>query len=528
MGRAGEFYCVVIQMRNLLYRLLFVLLGFVLPCRYGFAQFSIDLTALAMQRRGEAVLFPFDDYGVPFHHGLTLELVRAGLSEEPVLRCGPPGSPDSTLVNFYGSVLDIDGELRMWYIADGERDTMRRICYATSRDGGNTWDKPKLRLVEYGGNRDNNLVAVPMKTLMRSCTVLHEPGDPDPARRFKLYVETVGCLGYVFFSADGLRWNGSPLNPITRVEIEPSGLLRRDGLYYVVGQVSPMSQGFEKRALAILASPDFEHWTDAVAVGLRRYDIPPLPQIKGMSNNRGKQIHLGAGLWDRGNVILGLYGQWNADPQDNDRRYMKMNIGFVTSQDGLHYREPVPDFDIIKPYETGWSRENPLGVPPRLAQGQGMLNVADHTLTFNGFWGHGGNQTIHRARWVRDRLGYYAPAREMMTDEYNFEKLKPHLISCPIKLDPKGARVFLNVDKLSEHSHLTVELLDEGFRPLAGYTSAECEPIRQNGLRQPVRWKTRERVEEIKTVRVRVNWDGVRVEDPRLYAVYVANADQRH
>jgi hypothetical protein len=306
--------------------------------------------------------------------------------------------------------------------------------------------------------------------------------------------------------------------------MEPSGLLRRDGLYYVVGQVSPISQGFEKRALALLASPDFEHWTDAVAVGMRRWDDPPLPAIKGMTNNRGKQMHLGAGLWDRGNVILGLYGQWNGDLKDNDRRFMKMNLGLVVTQDGLHYREPVPDFDIIKAYETGWNRDNPAGIPPRLAQGQGMLNLDEQTVTWVGFWGHGGNQSIHLARWERDRLGYFAPARELVNEEFNFEQLKPHLISCPIRLGEGGARICVNVDKLSEHSEITVEILDHGFRPIPGYSAEHCVPIRENGLRRPVRWRDSDRIGKIDgPARIRVNWGGVRLEDPRVYAVYVVN-----
>ena len=114
----------------------------------------------------EAVLFPFDDVTVPFTAGLRMELIAGkspGVKNPIVLENGAAGAPDDDSVRFYGTIIPIDGELRMWYLAEGNNDDANgfeqqcKVCYATSTDGIN-WEKPNLGLVEYNGNKNNNIV----------------------------------------------------------------------------------------------------------------------------------------------------------------------------------------------------------------------------------------------------------------------------------------------------------------------------------------------------------------------------------
>ena len=69
--------------------------------------------------------------------------------------------------------------------------------------------------------------------------------------------------------------------------------------------------------------------------------------------NAGEQVHLGAALWNRGNVVVGFFGKWNGHPS-NDRRMVTMDLGLVATNDALHYREPIPDFPIVSVAEDGW------------------------------------------------------------------------------------------------------------------------------------------------------------------------------
>src|ERR1051325_2581156 len=64
------------------------------------------------------VLFAFDDYSIPFRKNLFLTLERpAKYPQNPVVRRGPDGSPDSGRTQFHGSVLKVNGQYKMWYVA---------------------------------------------------------------------------------------------------------------------------------------------------------------------------------------------------------------------------------------------------------------------------------------------------------------------------------------------------------------------------------------------------------------------------
>jgi hypothetical protein len=503
------------------------------------AEFQIDLVHLSPGASKEAALFPFDDYSIPLRKGLQMDLLRSEHTRapyNPVIVRGKSGAPDSLRIGYYGTVLEKDGRFHIWYIGDGDRDHVDQerstaylhLLYATSDDGLH-WTKPNLGLVEYNGSKDNNIVRTNIDSIYRACTILYEPDDPDAQRRFKLFWEGNGQLSHVAFSADGLDWHPSKLNPICKIPFEQSGIVRRDGMYYAAGQVPEDWGGSTHRLIVEMLSPNFEHWTEPMGWSFRRDPLPP-KSVYWRFNN-GPQAHLGAGFWDRGNVIIGLYGQWNGDPTDIDRRYMKMNLGMIVTHDGLHFTEPMPDFKMINSDEENWMLDN-MGSPPRLSQGQGFINVGERTMTYYGHWGKDGNKEIRAAVWERDRLSQYAvnrkpiegqyPATRGALDDPNPAERLPCFVSCPIVLPEEGGRVYLNCANLSKFSDLRVAVLDRQFQPLAGYSLEECEPVQADGFRVPVRWKSGDRIKAGNPVRLRVQWGGVRFEDPIVYAVYVA------
>ncbi|MAG37607.1 MAG: hypothetical protein CL878_15340 [Dehalococcoidia bacterium] len=479
----------------------------------------------------EAVLFPFDQASIPFTSGMRLHMVSAKAKgrDAAALLPGPSGAPDDMRVRFYGSVIPIGDELRMWYMGAGSRDGYRRdqLCYAVSKDGVN-WEKPALGLVEYSGSKQNNLCDFRGGASdLLSIPVLYDPDDPDPDRRFKIAFE---CREYdkelsVAFSPDGLRWTEAPDNPVGPM-LEMSGVIRFNGCYYVNGH-----GGFQfgtARDLVTCASYDFEHWTESTALGFQRDRLPRL-DIEG-GGTAGEQVHLGAGLWDRGNVILGVYDIWHG-PRSGDRGQATMDLGLVISHNALHYHEPFPDFRLVPAAEEegGPGALFPLeGLPPiiggpALSHGQGMCNWGDETMLWYDVWIPGG---VRLARWARDRLGYF---RAFQPDELGkqpparWKRATRHCITCPIQVTDAPGQVYVNVAGVWEHSEITVEVLDEQFRPLPGYSGEACIPLREPGLRQPVVWKDRQAVGEIDgPFRLRVNFNGLRRDDARLFAIYVA------
>jgi hypothetical protein len=466
----------------------------------------------------EAILYPFDDHSIPFTSGLKLQLIpgKKPLPHNPiVVRRGGPGDPDNVNVRYYGTVIQIGDELRMWYLGAGDKLILKGgkliPMYAVSKDGIK-WEKPKLGLIEYNGSKQNNIVDLMGGEYgMSEYVVIHEPEDPDPSRRFKMVFESFKYHNRlaVAFSSDGLRWTESPRNPVATA-LEESGLVKYNGCYYVNGQGGNQYGGGRK--MVTFASYDFEHWTETTALSFHR---GPTVEAEPDRWNNVEEVHLGASLINRGNVILGIYGMWHGTP-NSDRSYAGMDLGLIVSNDGMHFREPIPDFRFLPSYEE--LEVEGARNAPSVAQGQGMVNLGDKTLYWYEAWGTG---QVRLATWERDRLGYYSPF------VHNPPAGGPavSLVSCPMKLARDGGRVFINADGLSDNSEVRAEILDREFKPIPGYTAKDCAPMQKSGFRQAVTWQGKEKLELFPhPIRIRVTFGGVRPEDIKLYAIYVTNS----
>jgi hypothetical protein len=498
-----------------------------------------------------------------------------GHREGVVLRPAESG-PDSRHIINHGSVVEVDGEFRIWYLCTGKLDPVFeqeppenafddpgkrpdpifRVCYATSRDGID-WQRPSLGLVEYGGDTRNNLVDLPLGShRVVNVVVIDDPSDPDPARRFKMAFQSIKYQSRVAvaWSADGLRWTESPANPVTRHMTEIHGLIRWNGAYYVNGHGGsprPGPNAIMPRRMVTYMSYDFEHWVDATALSFeRRGGEIPQPY----RGHAGEQVHTGASLWNRGNVILGFYGMWHGHPSD-DRRLVTMDLGLVVSTDALHFEEPVPGFRMIAANEEGETVTHTYN--PRLGgagggslfglaltQGQGWANRGDQTLYWYGVWAQG---RVRLATWLRDRFGYFevpmeirrrveVPRRGLLQGERGgveaakrdqpaspWAEVSPHFISAPITLASPDQKIFVNADGLSAETFVKVEILDERFNVLPGYSRELCAPIAESGFRQPAVWGSLATLGAGDgPIRVRVSFEGERPEDIRVYATYVA------
>ena len=486
---------------------------------------TLKIQSSASQRSlDQIVLFPFDDGAIPLQRGVQLHLNshRATCGRTRiVLSPGPDGAPDSEHVAYYGTVIRIGDELWMWYLGQGADDAwFQRVHLAKSRDGYH-WQKPNLGLVEYDGSRDNNLVDMGGQVgHIAACVVFHDPDDADADRRFKMVFEDqrYGNRFAVAFSPDGLRWTESSDNPVGPW-FEMAGGSKIDDMYVIAGQGGAHIPG-RFRQFASHISYDFENWSAASVLGLQRVDVAPRPRVLG--GDAGEQIHLGAGLWNRGNLIIGFYGMWNGHPS-NDRRMTTMDLGLAISNDGLHYREPIPNFPIVSAAEDGWAKP-PQGHQllnfPTLIQGQGFENIGAETLFWYGPWPEQKSDGVRVASWRRDRLGYFqAYMGGPLASEAERE---PHIISAPIDLEGKAAQLRLNVDGIHDYSGLSVEILDERLKPLPAYSRENCDLLSQNGYNQLVTWGGRETISNPSgRIRLRIDFTGVRPEDVSLYAIYL-------
>jgi hypothetical protein len=493
--------------------------------------------------QSEHVIFAFDDRLVPFTRNLRLTLNKPEKhGANPVLARGTRGDPDEFGVQFYGSVLRDKGRFRMWYVAVDPELPARpdsphvwRAAYAES-DDGMTWMKPDLGLVDYGGNRHNNLVYIaPAPLSMINLKVLFDPHDRDANRRYKMTAHTWwaenGKKGRgtlcPLVSPDGLRWRlaveavpqGGML-PVENIVLPPhhfeaaGGLYRWKGVYYASGQSGPPQlhdpREYCGREVMMHRSPDFVRWSETASVGFLRSN----QRTQSFRYTEGEETHEGVSVWHRGNVLLGIYGIWHGGPAWADRT---IDLGFLVSNDGIHFREPVPEAIWLERGRDGdWDQGG-------LIQGQGFANVRDRTFIYYGAWDprpgpdnyqpRGG---VGLATLGRDRFGYLS-ARESPSDVRPCS-FPPSLVTATIPLR-RAEDLFVNADGLSASAPLTFELLTETERPIERFAGRASGIAAENGFRSPVLWDSRAASDVLdEPVRVKVTFPSGRL--ARLYAIY--------
>jgi hypothetical protein len=501
-------------------------------------------------------LFAFDQVSIPFTENLRIKMRQPVKHPgNPVMTRGPAGAPDSWAVQFYGSIIREGAKYRMWYVAAGDdrldksipRSSPWRVAYAESADGI-TWTKPELGLVEYGGNKQNNLVEMDTGPLgILNVKVLHEP-DAEPAQRYKMTAHVwfskgtkgarFGTLA-LFVSPDGLHWKSvNKLKPllaeVTREDTvlpwthyEPAGgLYKWDGLYYTSGQNAyAAALPYHGRVNRSFVSGDFVNWSPASAVGFVR---APQHNLLGPGRSRdGEQSHEGFSVWHRGNVLLGVSGIWHGAM---DWAGVTIDLGFVVSNDGVSFREPAHEWVFIKRGEDKqWDQGG-------LLQGQGFENVGDQTYIYYGAWDPRGWEGSPPRGGVglvtvpRDRFGDLVIEKSSIgPGDYQVPDLAGSFLTAAVPLPGAAPRSFyLNADGLGSAAALKVELLGRDLKPLPGYSGQDAAVVRQSGFQSPVAWNGKTAISGLpERIRIRVTYDGPQQADIRFSALYVQSGDNK-
>jgi len=321
-----------------------------------------------------------------------------------------------------------------------------------------------------------------------------------------------------FFSADGLTWTlaiPSPKNPwfdetevpfTVRNNFEIGGLYKFNGIYCVASQeLSPdvfQPDGTAvRRTMVTHWSGDFIHWSQDKSYSFQRY---------GYRNVRETlhEAHEPASVWNRRNVLLATYGLWHGAAATVERR---LDLGFLISNDGVHFREPVADHVFIPAGgDTDWDARG-------LLNGQGFENVGEQTYVYHGSWDVSGGirqpGAVGVAIFPRDRFAALLlrdpiPAGGQFTSQ-------PLTNSSPAELK-------LNVDGLSETANLRVELIDKFGAPIPGYAGSAAAIVTTSGLNVRVAWPGGAVIRcPNQAYRLRIHFTGIDAPRIRFYAAYL-------
>ena len=473
----------------------------------------------------DANLYLFvDDHWIEKQQGLTRIHNQARPLEKPIIW---PDDPQTESDCAWGNVIrEPDGRFRLWYVtmtmghnglgpheiaaagvwgrgddftfrprSDADRPAVESMLgkYAESDDGIH-WRKPKLGLIEYRGNKENNIVLTGKRaaeqtkgalTNFDGYTILRDDREPNPDRRYKMIAhwESVhfwdnyavsGSLGrpqqfidrcaaargeYITYSPDGLRWE----QPLERLESLPSGggdrLLVVPDHRHQRWMAYTRSGGWAYPSFSY--SRDLKTWSPAEPAKQITPGDVQAPAVECMIP------------FNYGNQDLGF-------PCGMDKPKGAFTVMLAARHDGgewswINHRENfIPHGPPSSYYATG---AVPLHNEPFL--------VGDELLIyFNAFSRQQtqpspfGNRTIGVAKLRRDGFAGLK-AKDDQTDG--------KLTTKPIKLT--GGPLFLNVEQRGREGSVTVALLDQG-RELPGFGFADSIPITSDAVRAQVTWKS--------------------------------------
>lgn len=375
-------------------------------------------------------------------------------------------------VYIYGTVLrQPDGTFCMWYMQAGGR-----ILYATSADGLH-WERPSLGRVPFEGSTANNILPV----ALQSPSLVIDPHDPDPARRYKL----LGCetqpprRGYTAaYSSNGLDWRLYERNPI--LPGSDTCTLAQDpmtGEFLAFHKLNKTYRLHKRRLVYLAVSRNMQDWSEPVLV------LAPDETDDAQTRREGGicSHFYNLSAFPYGTQWLGLvthFRHLRDVPRDGTARSGQdgpIDVQLVYSRDGRTWRRCEDRTPVIPngpyPYDAGCILG--LANQPVLVDDEVWFYYTAITTT------HGGvmpekRVTIARAAWRRD--GWVS----LGTDAGN------GLIETTTL--PLAGTLTLNAD--AARGEIAVEVLDETGRVVPGYSRQDCLPVRQDAVNQPVRWRS--------------------------------------
>lgn len=323
-----------------------------LACTAVLLAVSVSPTAWVLAQESEFVVHPgqrqlfLDDVGIASLAGVTRTVHPPERHpRNPLLS---PDTPWERGCQVYGTALFDESaqKFKLWYLTGPKDRGLRPLqlpgyeraphttmaAYAESSDGVH-WVKPALGLVSYDGDTQNNLLGIG-RFNCEGISVLHDPADPDPERRWKCVYWDHGSGGWevlnggpycrpgpddgwhVAFSADGIHWKRYEGNPVLKKYCDTNQNVVFDSrLQRYIG----FSRfGFGRR-LARSVSKDFMNWSEPQLVLECDAEDGPGTQIYGAGVDLYEGVYL-AMIW-----IYREGGDGTIDTQ------------LATSRDGIHW-----------------------------------------------------------------------------------------------------------------------------------------------------------------------------------------------
>ena len=399
-----------------------------------------------------------------------------------------------------------DKLFKMWYMGGYIAST----CLATSQDGIH-WDKPCFD-VRPGTNEvlsHRDVAAASGGRYRDSSTVWLDQDDPDPQRRYKMFVTTPIPQRWSLAlrcSADGIHWSepvavsATKIGDRTTVHYNP---FRKKWIFGL-----RISQSDVGRARAYFEDSDavagVEHIANDAVPWLSADCLDPHHPDPKYSDIEPQLYNHDAVAYE--SLMLGLFSIWQGPPNSEcaKLKIQKRNevlVGY--SRDGFHWSRP--------------DRRRFLTVNPT-----------------NGAWNWGNVQSVGGCCLiVRDKLYFYVSGRAlgdrfwdgnchtglatMRRDGFASMDADKEGVLTTRRMKFKGKYLFVNVD--ATEGKLWAEVLDFDGKAIQPFTRDNCNPIVGDTTLQRVTWKDVDSLSELAGQPVRFRFY---FENGSLYSFWVS------
>lgn len=408
----------------------------------------------------------------------------------------------------YTSVIQANGLIHMWYEVR-DRKRFKGVAYAYSANGGDSWVKPNLGVVEHQGSKANNIV---MKDVEGTHVFYNRPQASNDER----FVMFSGMPNKAFASADGIHWTSYKSTPFLNID----AATRMPGAFRH-GLDSQNVIFWDTRLSKYVAFPRLcfnelpKGWTPHPVV--RKYGRMEGSTLADLS---GLRVVFGPDSSDPVDVdpyttaiiqypyaadayfmFPAMYCHFASPPHPyNDGR---IDIRFGFSRDGITWKRPDREPIVRLGIDGDWDSES-------LYAGYGVSRKKDElSLYYTGLSKtHGSFVDEANFGGVITRAIYRLDG--FMSIDAGIES---GIFTTPLVVHG-GDRLELNFDG-SADGQASVEILDEHGLPVPGFTAQDADPVFGNGVAKRVTWKGKSDLSSLKDRPIRLR---IVMRDSKLYA----------